>query len=108
MFCFICGLMGHNEKFCYKIFDTLLESIEKPYGMWMKAKPRRRNHTIGSKWLRQGNQFPVNNTVATEVEKRGQGTQGEIDGKDNHIPIISGIKQKTIGSNSKQINGGNI
>lgn len=54
-FCFICGMMGHNENFCDKIFDTPLESIEKPYGIWMKAEPRRRNHTIGSKWLRQGN-----------------------------------------------------
>lgn len=45
-FCFICGLMGHNEKFCDKIFETPLESIEKPYGIWMKAEPRRRNQTI--------------------------------------------------------------
>lgn len=38
--------MGHNEKFCHKNFDTPLERIEKPYGIWMKAEPRRRNHTI--------------------------------------------------------------
>lgn len=68
-FCFICGMMGHNEKFFEKIFHTPIESIEKPYGIWMKAEPRRRNHTIGSKWLRQGNQFPVEN-MATEIEAK--------------------------------------
>lgn len=46
-----------NEKFCEKIFDTPLENIEKPYGIWMKAEPQRKNHTIGSKWLRQGAQI---------------------------------------------------
>lgn len=51
-FYFICGLMGHNEKFYHKIFDTPLEKKEKPYVIWMKAEPRWRNHTIGSKWLR--------------------------------------------------------
>lgn len=51
-FCFVCGLVGHSEKFCEKIFDTPLEIIEKPYGAWLRAEPRRRSHTIGTKWLR--------------------------------------------------------
>lgn len=53
-FCFICGMIGHREKFCEKLFDTPIEQREKPYGIWMKAEPRRRNHTIGVKWLRPG------------------------------------------------------
>lgn len=31
-FCFICGLIGHSEKFCARIFDAPMEMIEKPYG----------------------------------------------------------------------------
>lgn len=31
-FCFICGLLGHSEKFCNKLFDTPEEDIVKPYG----------------------------------------------------------------------------
>ncbi|KAK1380771.1 hypothetical protein POM88_027515 [Heracleum sosnowskyi] len=58
-FCFICGMIGHGEKFCEKIFDTPVEQIEKPYGAWMKAEPRRRSHTMGAKWLRQGGKNPV-------------------------------------------------
>lgn len=53
-FCFICGLIGHGERFCEKIFDAQMESIEKPYGVWLRAEPRKRSHTMGSKWLRSG------------------------------------------------------
>lgn len=63
-FCFICGMMRHNEKFCHRIFDMPIEQIEKPYGIWMKAEPRRRNHTIGSKWLRQSSQSLAKDTMA--------------------------------------------
>lgn len=30
-FCFICGMTGHSEIFCERIFDISLEVIEKPY-----------------------------------------------------------------------------
>uniref|UniRef100_A0A803PRX9 DUF4283 domain-containing protein n=1 Tax=Cannabis sativa TaxID=3483 RepID=A0A803PRX9_CANSA len=33
------------------LFTTPLEEIEKPYGEWMYAQPRRRNNMVGSKWL---------------------------------------------------------
>ncbi|WOG81854.1 hypothetical protein DCAR_0101008 [Daucus carota subsp. sativus] len=51
-FCFICGLLGHAEKFCSKIFETPIHEIVKPYGPWMKAIPRRQQYLTGSKWLR--------------------------------------------------------
>lgn len=63
-FCFICGFIGHSEKFCEKIFDTPADQITKPYGVWMRAEPKRRTHSMGAKWLRQGGvtptKFPVN------------------------------------------------
>lgn len=58
-FCFICGLIGHSEKYCEKIFDVPADQIEKPYGVWMRADPKCRNHTMGNKWLRHGGSFPV-------------------------------------------------
>lgn len=39
-FCYICGMIGHGEKFCEMIFDIPLDQIEKPYGAWMKAEPK--------------------------------------------------------------------
>lgn len=89
MFCFICGLMGHNEKFCERIFDTPLEKLEKPYGIWMKAEPRRRNHVIGSKWLRQGGQTQGNKT-ATETENRVADRNSGIGAVEKSNPLILG------------------
>lgn len=61
-FCFICGMIGHGDKFCEKLFDTPGGMLEKPYGSWMRAEQRKRMHTMESKWLRSGGAIPVNNT----------------------------------------------
>lgn len=52
-FCFFCGILGHSDKFCSKLFDTPTEEISKPYGPWMRAPLRRQTKMIGSKWLRE-------------------------------------------------------
>lgn len=98
-FCFIYGFMGHNEKFCHKIFDTPLETIEKKYGIFMKTEPRRRNHTIGSKWLRQSNHFPGTNSVGDTTA--GLGSSGGVIGKrDKSNPLNRGGEIVTVGDNS--------
>ncbi|KAK1363579.1 hypothetical protein POM88_039140 [Heracleum sosnowskyi] len=61
-FCFICGIIGHGEKFCDKIFDTPIENIEKPYGPWLRADPRRKTHTMGARWLRSGGSSQARNS----------------------------------------------
>ncbi|KAM6559477.1 hypothetical protein CsatA_028716 [Cannabis sativa] len=53
-FCFICGLLGHSENFCSKLYDTPADEIVKPYGLWMKAPNRRQNFLTASPWLRSG------------------------------------------------------
>lgn len=100
-FCFICGFMGHNEKFCEKIFDVPLEKIEKPYGIWMKAEPRRKNHTIGAKWLRQGNQTPMNNPMP-EMETRVEEGGSVIVAGDRKDPKKVGDKVVIFGNNRTQ------
>ncbi|KAK1396097.1 hypothetical protein POM88_005960 [Heracleum sosnowskyi] len=35
--------------------------IERPYGSWMRAEPRRRTHTMGNKWLRSGGSILASN-----------------------------------------------
>ncbi|XP_062080236.1 uncharacterized protein At4g02000-like [Humulus lupulus] len=42
-FCFICGILGHSEKFCHRLFDSPEEEIAKPYGLFMRAPDRRPN-----------------------------------------------------------------
>ncbi|XP_074352306.1 uncharacterized protein At4g02000-like [Apium graveolens] len=48
-FCFICGLMGHSDKFCSRIFDTPESEITRPYGTWMRAPFKRHTKMIGAK-----------------------------------------------------------
>ena len=42
IFCFICGLLGHTEKLCPKLYDCDLAAIPKLFRPGMKA-PNRRN-----------------------------------------------------------------
>lgn len=68
-FCFICGMIGHGERFCDKAFDTPIENIEKPYGPWLRAEARRRTHTMGARWLRNGGNVQVRNSDESEHGK---------------------------------------
>lgn len=40
-FCFICGLLGHSEKYCSQLFEKPECEIIKMYGNWMRALLRR-------------------------------------------------------------------
>uniref|UniRef100_A0A803NZS4 Reverse transcriptase n=1 Tax=Cannabis sativa TaxID=3483 RepID=A0A803NZS4_CANSA len=54
IFCFICGLIGHSDRFCPRRFDSNFDQSVKPYGEWMKAATRKKNYLIGAQWLRSG------------------------------------------------------
>lgn len=102
-FSFLCGMVRYSDKFCAKLFDTPLDQVdklEKPYGTWMRAEPRRRNHTLGSKWLRTGGTVPVNptaddnmNKVVIEIGansiKQGGKSRIEVDGNRLEMDLIS-------------------
>lgn len=47
-FCFICGIIGHSEKFCNRLFITPENEITKPYGAWMRAPLKRQVKPIGA------------------------------------------------------------
>ncbi|KAM6599952.1 hypothetical protein CsatA_019561 [Cannabis sativa] len=53
-FCYICGIIGHTENFCHKLFDTPEEAIVKPYGEWLRAQTRRKSYLLHSQYLRTG------------------------------------------------------
>lgn len=96
-FCFICGMIGHGEKFCDKVFDTPVELIEKPYGPWLRADPKRKMHTMGARWLRSGGTSQARNS-------------GEMRGGngDNHDPVKDGSLPQTGGFSGKTITAGDI
>lgn len=86
IFCFICELIGHNEKFCGRLFDTPLDQIERPYGAWMRAEPRRNSDcTIGAKWLRQSGSSFSTETMGAGGNKNGGMTEGmDVQKSANH------------------------
>lgn len=82
-FCFICGIMGHSERFCNKLFEVTEGEIIKPYGPWMRAPFKSQVKPIGAKWLRT--EF-VSGGVSSEMEEHGGGGGN---GSDNQDPIIT-------------------
>lgn len=65
--------MGHSEKFCPKLFEISEQLIEKPYGLWMRAMPKKNLGRIGEKWLR---------SRVTESRNAGDGgSRGEDPGE---------------------------
>ncbi|KAK1353529.1 hypothetical protein POM88_051894 [Heracleum sosnowskyi] len=97
---------GHSDKFCERLFDTPAEQIERPYGAWMKVEHRRKTHTIGSKWLRQGG-VSVQSPAADNGSNNGSDNSGgdEI----NHVfcGTDSNRKERVSGDNIPIVMEGN-
>ncbi|KAF4383834.1 hypothetical protein F8388_023526 [Cannabis sativa] len=79
-FYFICGLMGHSERFCPRLFDTPEHLIVKPYSLHMKATPRRHQNFKESPYLRSGkagsSSFPGVNANGSANSSPGVNTNG--------------------------------
>lgn len=58
--------------------------------MWMRSESKRRNCTIGSKWLRQGGAFPVENPVP-DSRDGGENSKSKIGAEEIYDPNKSGI-----------------
>lgn len=69
-FCFLCGVIGHTERFCHKMFDGVNDETERPFGNWIRASNRRPAVISGNPWLVSGNQqgMETNCTWQQEVE----------------------------------------
>uniref|UniRef100_A0A803P2Y2 Reverse transcriptase domain-containing protein n=1 Tax=Cannabis sativa TaxID=3483 RepID=A0A803P2Y2_CANSA len=61
-FCFICGVIGHSDKFCSRLFQQPIDQITKPYGEFMIATPQRSYKNIGARWLRNRGWSPAANS----------------------------------------------
>ncbi|XP_073030797.1 uncharacterized protein At4g02000-like [Primulina eburnea] len=48
-FCFICGLLGHMDRFCDKLFNTPEADIKKEWGTWLRAPTRKTTNIEGSR-----------------------------------------------------------
>lgn len=52
-FCFSCGMVSHTERYCKKFLDKTEGVMEREWGNWLKAPPRRMVGPVKSKWLRE-------------------------------------------------------
>lgn len=109
-FCFICGMIGYAEKFCENLFDTPAEMIERPYGSWMRAEPRRRMHTIGAKWLKSGGVSRVTGKEMDDDRNGSSSVAGNFSNSSGHGEK-SGITVNNEGEDNRRFvseNNGNF
>ncbi|XP_062112483.1 uncharacterized protein LOC133823643 [Humulus lupulus] len=66
-FCFICGILGHSENFCHKMFDEGDENMARPYGLFMRAPERRGQKQIGARWLRDNMARPLDQPLDRNI-----------------------------------------
>lgn len=85
-FCFICGIIGHTEKFCGLLFEKDENEIAKPYGAWMRAPLRKQIKPVGAKWLWHGG-------AGGSSQFQGE-PNGEEDGK--RWPVIIPTNQDAV------------
>ncbi|XVF64371.1 hypothetical protein PTKIN_Ptkin09bG0164300 [Pterospermum kingtungense] len=52
-FCFVCGLLGHVEQFCSKVFDQPNGDVRRDWGAWLRVLNRKSENLGGEKWLRE-------------------------------------------------------
>lgn len=52
-FCFSCGMVTHTDRFCRKFLGKRETEIEKEWGSWLRAPPRRAAGQGQSRWLRE-------------------------------------------------------
>lgn len=80
-FCFICGMLGHADRFCPKLFEGVSMESDKPYGGWMRATGRRSQVAVGEKWLiQEGKRRPETDSTERyekDVLAAGKGSGGE-------------------------------
>ena len=52
-FCFACGIIGHNGRFCEKILSGAVKMEERLFGSWLRAPSKKQiqQMTVGEKWL---------------------------------------------------------
>lgn len=58
-FCFLCGILGHSDKFCPKFFDNPDAEVVRPYDLFMRAPDRKVSRQICARWLRDSMANPL-------------------------------------------------
>lgn len=101
-FCFLCGTIGHAERFRRMVFDGVQGGEEKPYGAWLRAGSRRAPPSAGQRWLvpdspkeREKWKAPVWESNHGNPGNHGEGILGK-EGKNKETKDFPSQKEKEI------------
>lgn len=112
-FCFICGMLGHDDKYCSRLFDTPENEITRPFGTWMRALLRKPAKLIGAKWIRDGNggrnsesggEWNSNGRASNPPQNQEKDRGGENQGEQLAIPVVTELT----GTKSEALKGDGI
>jgi hypothetical protein len=81
IFCYYCGLLGHTEDGCNKLFSIDEDNGERQWGPTLRAEQRRRNHEGGGRWLRWEGQ---SSTWQTPNQERERSINGAFIGRNQN------------------------
>lgn len=52
-FCFTYGIMSHTERYCSKFLNREKNEVDKEWGSWLRAQPKKLASQAKTKWLRE-------------------------------------------------------
>lgn len=81
-FCFLCGIIGHGDRFCPKIVQGVDVQTEKPFGAWLRASSRRNAPTAGQRWV-----APELDSERKDWRAPGLGPTGMMNTENNGTPV---------------------
>lgn len=89
-FCFFCGIIGHSEQACEKLYDNPSAEVNPLlYGLHLRASAKKSTVVNGSRWIRQGCRRPAK--AAGGVDSIQVDSASSHLGKSLNNPINSGI-----------------
>ena len=63
LFCFLCGKVGHSERFCDFHFSMAIDSMARGWGNWLKASFRASSSGGGWLWDKKGEPIHSNGVI---------------------------------------------
>lgn len=96
-FCFICGLLGHTDRFCDKLFTIAEEDVKREWGPWLCAPAKKPNMSGGERWLREeGRAFDSSSTYTDVMQMSGDVREGENSNAEDNLGNVTGENSSAV------------